>query len=156
MPDYLSAGAVGLASLAIYLVTLYPGLGGGGDAAKFQYIGSVLGTPHPPGYSLYVLLSFLFAQLPIGSLAYRINLMSAIAGMAAVVGVFITLRKLGCHRIVAACAALARPCDRLPWYRGVGAEVYALNAGLIGLIIWLALRWSATGRDLYLTVAASR
>lgn len=53
--DRLAAAAVGLLSLAGYLRTLYPRVGGGGDAVKFQYLGHVLGTAHAPGYPLYVL-----------------------------------------------------------------------------------------------------
>jgi len=43
---------VALVAFGVYLKTLFPGLGGGGDSAKFQYVGSVLGTPHPPGGSI--------------------------------------------------------------------------------------------------------
>src|SRR6185503_20312631 len=75
--DWLVGAMVALITFGVYLKTLFPGLGGGGDSAKFQYVGSVLGTPHPPGYPLYVLVSFCFAQIPFGTLAWRINAMSA-------------------------------------------------------------------------------
>ncbi|MEO6222321.1 MAG: hypothetical protein ABIP90_03660, partial [Vicinamibacterales bacterium] len=38
----------------VYLITIYPGLFGMGDAAKFSFVGKVLGTPHAPGYPMYV------------------------------------------------------------------------------------------------------
>jgi hypothetical protein len=34
---------------SIYSLTLLPGVGYSGDTAKFQYVGHVLGTDHPPG-----------------------------------------------------------------------------------------------------------
>ena len=82
-------------AFGVYLRTLFPGLGGGGDSAKFQYVGSVLGTPHPPGYPLYVLVSFCFAHIPVGSLAWRINAMSAFFATVAVVVTFLALRRAG-------------------------------------------------------------
>lgn len=63
--------------LTVYVRTLLPHLGGTEDTPKFQYLGYVLGTAHHPGYPLYVMVSHLFSYLPIGTLAYRINLMSA-------------------------------------------------------------------------------
>jgi len=140
---------------AIYLRTLYPGLGGGGDATKFQYLGSVLGTAHPPGYPLYVLVSYVFAQLPIGVLAYRINLMSACFGTATVVLAYVILVRVRCHPAVAAAAALGLAFDRYVWAKSVGAEVYALNAFLVALAVYFAIRWAdrRRDRDLFLSVA---
>ena len=151
----LGAAGVGLAAFVVYLLTLYPGVGGGGDAVKFQYVGSVLGTAHSPGYPLYVVVSYVFSLIPFGSLAYRINLMSAVCGAAAAAILFLTLARLRCHLVVAAVAALGLAYDRLLWGRSTGAEVYALNAALISLMLWTAVRWAETkrDRDLYAMVA---
>ena len=151
----LGAAGVGLAAFVVYLLTLYPGVGGGGDAVKFQYVGSVLGTAHSPGYPLYVVVSYVFSLIPFGSLAYRINLMSAVCGAAAAAILFLTLVRLRCHLVVAAVATLGLAFDRLLWGRSTGAEVYALNAALISLMLWTAVRWAETkrDRDLYAMVA---
>jgi hypothetical protein len=156
MARALGTAAVGLTAFVVYLLTLFPGLGGGGDSAKFQYLGSVLGTAHPPGYPLYVWISYLFSQLPIGSLAYRINLMSAFFGALAVVFVYLTLVRLRCHAGVAAAAALGLAFGRFFWERSLVAEVYSLNAALVALIVFLAVRWSESkrDRDLYFAIAA--
>lgn len=149
--------AVGAVAFVLYLKTLYPGLGGGGDVAKFQYLGGVLGTPHAPGYPLYILISFVFAHLPVGTPAFRINVMSAACGAAAVGLVCAILVRLRCHLGVAAAAALALACDRFLWGKSTAAEVYALGAVLTALIVWLAVRWGETGRDrdLYLTAGVA-
>ena len=42
-----------------------------------------LGLPHPPGYPLFDLIGRLFSILPIGSIAFRYNLLSAIATLTA-------------------------------------------------------------------------
>ena len=146
---------VGLAAFAIYLQTLVPGVGGGGDSAKFQYLGSVLGTAHPPGYPLYVFVSYAFSHLPMGSLAFRINLMSAFFGAVTVALVCATLGRIRCPPSAAAAAALGLAFGRFFWSKATVAEVYTLNAALVALVTWQALRWSDSGRrrDLYLTAA---
>src|SRR4051794_16344888 len=74
-----SAGT-GIAALLVYIRTLAPGLTDDVDTAMFQFIGRVLGVAHNPGYPLFVLLTHGFSWVPIGSLAYRINLFSALLG----------------------------------------------------------------------------
>ncbi len=153
--DWLIGALVALVTFGVYLKTLFPGLGGGGDSAKFQYVGSVLGTPHPPGYPLYVLVSFCFAQIPIASLAWRINAMSAFFATMSAVVCFLVLRRLGVGHVIAACVALALAFDHALWAFAVRAEVYALTGALTAVMVLCGLRWHTTRRerDLYLLVA---
>src|ERR1700679_2982454 len=37
-----------------------------------------LGLPHPPGYPLFDLLGHIFSWIPVGSVAFRFNLMSSV------------------------------------------------------------------------------
>ena len=102
-------------SFLLYLRTLYPGLNGIGDTPKFQFVGKVLGTPHPPGYPVHTLLGWLFAQLPFGNLAWRINLLSAVSASFAVVLVFVLTRRLGASAPAALAAALSFACGPVFW-----------------------------------------
>jgi hypothetical protein len=122
--DRLWTAGVGFIALATYVRTLAPGLTSDPDSAMFQFIGRVLGVAHNPGYPLYVLLTHAFSYLPIGSLAYRINLFSALCGAIAVSLMFLASRRLGCGRLVSAGAALgfAFACVLVA---GGLAEVYA-------------------------------
>ena len=72
-PERLVAALAGLFAFVIYVRTLYPGLVPRGDSPKFQFVGRIWGTPHNPGYPLYVVVSHYFSLVPIGTLAYRIN-----------------------------------------------------------------------------------
>jgi hypothetical protein len=139
----------------IYFRTLIPGLGGGGDAAKFQYLGSVLGTAHPPGYPLYIFVSYIFSHLPAGVMAFRMNLMSAFFAALTAAVATLTLDRLKCPPVVSAAAALGLAFGPIFWSKSTVAEVYTLNAALSSLIVWQALRWADSGRrrDLYLTAA---
>ncbi len=69
-----------IAVLTLYFLTLAPGVVGG-DAGEHQFAVPLLGIPHTTGYPLYVLVGKLWTLLlPIGSLAWRLNLFSAVGG----------------------------------------------------------------------------
>src|SRR5258707_12844820 len=78
-PAGVAAVGVFVVALVIYLRTLLPGPSFG-DWAEMQFIPAQLGIPHPTGYPLYVLLGWLFSLVPIGSWAYRADLLSAGGG----------------------------------------------------------------------------
>jgi len=130
---------------------MYPGLVGIGDTPKLQFVGSVLGTPHSPGYPLYIVLSWVFAQIPVGTLAYRINLFSVVCGACAAGLLALVLRELGCRSLIAVAGALAISFGSLYWSQSILAEVYALNALLFCAVLLFLVRWSRSraSRDLY-------
>src|SRR3989344_6509472 len=59
-----------------YLLTLSPTVSFG-DTGELITASATLGIPHPPGSPIWVLLSHLFTYIPVGSIAYRVNLSSA-------------------------------------------------------------------------------
>jgi hypothetical protein len=130
----------------VYVRTLAPGLVAVIDAPLFQFVGRVLGVGHNPGYPLYVLLTYPFSYLPIGSLSYRINLFSALFGALTVSLVFLLARRLGCRRIVSAAAALGMAFGHIFWSQAVIAEVYTLDCAIIAGMLLALLAWGQTGR----------
>jgi Protein O-mannosyl-transferase TMEM260-like len=153
--DVAWAAAAGLIALAVYIRTLAPGLTDDVDTAMFQFVGRVLGVPHNPGYPLYVLLTHAFSYLPIGSLAYRINLFSALFGALTVFLMFLVARQLGCRRVVSAAAALAFGFGQAFWSQSVIAEVYTLNAAIVAGVMLALLVWSETRRQVWYFVAVA-
>src|SRR5687767_1438380 len=144
--DALWAAAVGGAAFVVYLRTLAPGLVAVLDTPMFQFIGRVLGVPHNPGYPLYVLLTYPFSYLPVGSLPYRINLFSAIFGALTVSLAFLMARRLGCRRIISAAAALAMAFGHVFWSQAIIAEVYTLDSAIVAGMLLALLAWGQTGR----------
>lgn len=149
----LVPAGVGLMALAVYVATLLPATGWG-DIARFQYVAQVWGIPHRFGYPLYIALSRLFGYLPVGTLAYRVNLMSAVFAALAGVMVYSIIMQLVADRIAAASAALSFAFSQELWTQAVVAEVYTLNAFLIGAVILSLLVWHQTRRPgwLYLGI----
>lgn len=47
------------------------------DSGELILAASTLGVAHPPGFPLYTLVGFFFSKLPLGSMAFRLSLMSA-------------------------------------------------------------------------------
>src|SRR5688572_6250461 len=89
-----------LGALALYVRTLAPTLLLG-DSAEFQTLASTLGVAHPTGYPVYLLLGKLFTWLPTGSIAYRVNLLSASAAALGLALLYLLGRRLGCRRSAA-------------------------------------------------------
>ncbi|MDQ3931542.1 MAG: DUF2723 domain-containing protein [Actinomycetota bacterium] len=149
-------GSLGLvAALAIaYLRTLLPTMGFGGDTAKFEFVGYVLGVPHVPGYPLYTLFNFLFTHLvPVATIAYRANLLSAVFAVAAVATLDRTLLRLGTRRLLALATASAFGLTYTFWSHAVVAEVYTLTVLLLALGLHFLVRWEQTRRDADLLAA---
>mgnify|MGYP001813751557 CR=1 FL=1 len=139
----LVPAGVGVLSLIVYLQTMLPTVGWG-DVARFQYVAQVWGIPHRFGYPLYIALSRLFGYLPVGDLAYRINLMSAFFAALAAVMVCLIVMRLVDDWVAAASAALSFAFSRALWGQAVVAEVYSLNAFLIGAVVLILLVWHQT------------
>jgi hypothetical protein len=124
------------------------------DSPMLQAEVSVLGIGHPTGYPTYMMLTHLFTYLPFGDPAYRINLASAVYGIAAVLVVYLAGLRL-CNRSVAAAAgALAFGLSGAFWSQAVIAEVYTLEALLVALVILVLLVWRETRKDRYLLLSA--
>ena len=150
-------GIVAIASaavvFAVYVRTMYPGIFAVGDATKFAFVGRVLGTPHAPGYPLYVLVSHLFSYIPWGTLAHRMNGMSALFGAATVGLAYALGRSLASGPLAALAAALSLGFGESFWSRAIYAKTYTLNASIVAIGLLLLLRWGRTRRRPHLYAA---
>ena len=151
--DVTLAILVAVVTLAFFVVTLRADVGGTEDSPKFQFVGRVLGTSHSPGYPFYAMATWLFGWLPIRTLAYRINLFSAVCGAMSCVIVFLTSRRLDVHRLLAFAAALGAATIYPVWSNSVTAEVYTLAAVLSGSAIYFLIAFAQTGAVWRLYVA---
>src|SRR4030042_1235500 len=99
--DRFLALAVFLIALTVYALTLTPSLSYlSPDGSELATVPYVLGLAHSPGYPLYTWLGFLFSHLvPLGDVAYRINLMSAVMGALAAAGIYWILIRILPERI---------------------------------------------------------
>ena len=143
--DVTWAALTALLTFALFVATLRPDVGGTEDSPKFQFVGQVLGTAHTPGYPFYVVATYLFTRPPFGTLAYRVNLFSAVCGALACLCVFMTARRLGVSRPLSLAAALAAATSYPVWSNSVTAEVYTLAAVLSGFAVYFLIAFAQTG-----------
>ncbi len=142
--DLSIAVGVALAVLVIYLVTLAPGLLQD-DSAEMQTQAVTLGYAHPTGYPVYLLIAKLSTFIPVGEVAYRVNLLSAVMGSLAAGLVYVLGRLLTGMRWVAVVGAVGLAVSPTLWSQAVIAEVYTSSVVCtVGVLLGLE-RWRQTG-----------
>jgi hypothetical protein len=125
------------------------------DGGEFQFVPWLPGIAHPTGYPLYVLLGWLWTHLlPIGEVAWRMNLLSAVLAAATVGLVYAVARRMldltlpetpDLARLLAAVIAAATwAVSHTFWTQAIIAEVYALHALLVATILWLVVYYPLT------------
>ncbi|MCK5845582.1 MAG: DUF2723 domain-containing protein, partial [Victivallales bacterium] len=115
-----------LATVALYLGTALPGIGWG-DGVDFVLCAHYLGVPHPTGYPLIALLGKLASFIPVGTLAFRVGLLSSIAGAAAAAVFFRLAVRLGRSLMVGQYATGILVFSTFLWQQAISIEVYSLN-----------------------------
>lgn len=116
----------------------------------------ILGIAHPTGFPLYVLLGYVFSRaVPITTVAFRLNLFSALC----VSGACLVLYKVATHlRTPRACALIAClwfAVAGVVWSHAVRAEVHDLALLLCSLVVFWLLKWMRDGEQRSLLSAAS-
>lgn len=112
---------------------------GAADTFEFQVVAPALGVAHPTGYPLLILLGKLFSLIPLGQVAWRVNLVSVTFATLATVLLYVSLVRLTGQRAIPALAAACLAFSRPFWSQAVQVEVYALNAAFVTAILWLLI-----------------
>jgi hypothetical protein len=141
-----------IASFALYIRTLAPSLLAG-DSAEFQTIAYTLGIGHPTGYPVYILLAKLFTFLPVGEIAYRVNLFSAFCAALTVALTYLILRKLSAAVLSALYGSLALALFSMFWKYASIAEIYTASAACLAFILFAVLHWKETNNPRWLFIA---
>jgi hypothetical protein len=150
--DGVFAAAVFAAAMTLYVRTLANGLLLG-DSAEYQVLFQTLALAHPTGYPITILLGHLISLIvPVGSLAFRANLVSAFFGSLALAMVYLAGRVLsrtashtGGTRLAALVGPVALGLGQLFWWHSVIAEMYTPSAFMIAVVILLLALWRRNG-----------
>ncbi|MEZ4590700.1 MAG: DUF2723 domain-containing protein [Chloroflexota bacterium] len=138
---------VALPLLPVYLSTMSRTVGQA-DTFEFQVVAPQLGIAHPTGYPLYLLLGKLFSLLPFGSVAWRINVGTAVLATIALIFFFKILWELWGGVETAASAplsagvlgAVVMGLTSTLFSQAIAAEVYALHALVVCVALWIMLQ----------------
>ncbi len=174
--DRIAFAAASIVAFAGYWYTLAPSVTLE-DSGGFLTAAHNLGVPHPPGYPVWTILAWIWQWIiPFGSIAWRVNLMSAFFGALAVGLAALLISKSGqvmasrcgflqvladepaLRRIILASsvsASLILAFSPVMWSQAVITEVYTLSAFLLMVTLALLYRWSfETERHGWLYLAA--
>ncbi len=116
------------------------------DAGELTTVGATLGIAHPTGYPLYTLLARLAALMPAGSVAVRVNVLSALLGSCAAFVFYLLLRRLLRDPLLALLPTGLLAFSHTLWNTSLSAEVYPLTALFITLLLLLIRPLSASAR----------
>ncbi len=135
------AGSLVAASVAalVYALTLSPSVGAG-DSGELILAAHTLGIPHPPGYPLWLLLARGVDLFPWGSVALKVNALSAILSALAVALFYRLAARCGLNRPGRIAATLIFGGSTLVWSSAVQAEVYSLATTMFLAISLAAVR----------------
>ena len=134
----------------VYLSTVAPGLtwaNRGSDGGDLMTAAATNGIAHPSGYPFYLFIAKIFQILPVGSLAFRTNLMSVFFAILTALLVYAIVSRYllaGQNTYCVACiaglsAGFATGFSPLFWSQAVITEVYTLHSFLIVFIVYLTL-----------------
>ena len=143
-----------LVTVVVYFTTFYRTVPFW-DSGEFIAVSYILGIPHPPGTPFYVLLGRIATLIPWGSIAERVNGLSAVAAALAVWLTYLTGLRLvrlvqgpearrsdeWIEIVAAFSGALMLAFSDSFWENSIEAEVYSLMSLAQILVFWLGLRW---------------
>ena len=147
-PDWLAAAAAWLAAQVGYFFSTQPNVGLL-DSGEFLTAAVHMGVPHPTGYPLWTIGSWLFQLLPIGNNAWEVNLFSGVCtalavGLTALL-LCSSMRWAGISDRLAQVLswgwAIALAFSVSVWSQAVIAEVYALHVLAVMLYLVAIYRW---------------
>ncbi|MDD2856502.1 MAG: DUF2723 domain-containing protein, partial [Desulfuromonadaceae bacterium] len=139
---------------SIYMATLAPSVTFF-DSGEFITAASSLGSAHSPGYPLFLMYSKLFSWIPLGNIAFRINVATAFSSSLACLMVYLLTTELlkrkngltenNFNRIAVKFAGLAAALSfavtpRL-WLQSNHDKPYPLLAFIAAIIFYILLKW---------------
>lgn len=168
--QYMISLIIFLLTFLVYLSTLCPTVPGD-DSGELITVCYTLGIAHPPGYPLYALIGKLFTLIPVRSIAFRVNMMSAFFASLTAALIYLIILELSrpdnssenrvtqamdqeqrtgnsrfpalLTNLAAVSAALLFAFSKTLWSQAVIAEVYTIMVFFVALMIFMLLKWRA-------------
>jgi hypothetical protein len=168
-PSRLAPLPIFLLTFVLYAATAAPGTLFG-DPSEYQFIPAILGIAHPPGYAFYTLLAKLWQiVVPLGTIAFRTNLLAAAVGAWVVTAVYLIVHNLqplisnpqsptptlqAPMLLPPLFTALSLAASPDFWQHAIHANAHIVSAALTTTHLWLLIRWWRTGHNRWLAAFA--
>ncbi|MCV0402155.1 MAG: DUF2723 domain-containing protein [Chloroflexi bacterium] len=147
-----AAALVVVLAFGIYLRTMLPSTGFW-DTGEAQTVPPTLSIFHPTGFPVYAMFGWAWSQLPIGEVAWRMNLLSSVSvalasGFVALsTGLLVRERDRALRATAAGVAGAAFAFASEPWENAARADVHAISILSVTILVWLVLTWGRAERS---------
>jgi hypothetical protein len=116
------------------------------DTADLQTVPYILGIPYPTGFPGYVLVGWLWSHVfTVGSVAWRLNVLAAIASAGTAAALAALLITLGAATAIGFGAALTFAFAAIPWTHATYVDVHPVAFCAVAWAAVYAARWSRSG-----------
>jgi hypothetical protein len=133
----------------VYILTLEPKLVGGDTSWYANQLPQMYLLP-PTGYPTFSLLAKLMSLIPLGDLAYRLNLFSAIFGALTILFLSLAINKIVKNEIISLISSLILAFILPFWTVANRLEFDTLNSFFVALTFFSALLYNETKRRSHL------
>jgi hypothetical protein len=117
------------------------------DTGDLQTVPYILGIPYPTGFPGFVLIGWLWSHLlPLGAVAWRMNLLAATATALTVAAVVAALGVVGIESLVALGAGAIFAGAATIWEHATYVDVHPVSFAAVAFALVFALRWERDGR----------
>jgi hypothetical protein len=131
--------------LGVYVASLRGGVSLW-DTGDLQTVPYILGIPYPTGFPGFVLAGWVWTHLlPVGAVAWRMNLLSAAASAASASALVAFGLTAGIGEAPALAAAAVFAFANLPWNHATYIDVHPVSFCLTAWALVFALRWFRDG-----------
>jgi hypothetical protein len=117
------------------------------DTGDLQTVPYILGIPYPTGFPGFVLAGWVWSHtVPLGNVAWRLNLLGAVACAGTAAALAALLLALGTAAAVAFGAAVAYALAYVPWTHATYVDVHPIAFCAVAWAVAFAARWGRSGR----------
>jgi hypothetical protein len=117
------------------------------DTGDLQTVPYILGIPYPTGFPAYVIAGWLWSHaVPFGNVAWRLNLLGAVACAGTAAALAALLIALGAATAIAFGAAAAYALAETPWSHATYVDVHPIAFCAVAWSAVAAVRWSRGAR----------
>jgi len=138
--EFLVYQGIFFITFIVYIITIAPTLTSE-DSGELIAAAHSLGIPHPPGYPFWTSIAKLFSLIPLGSIPFRCNLLSAFCAALAMAVIYRILFRLTGHRVISISCVLLFAFSPMMWSQAVITEVYSLHVLLYSIMLDRFLLW---------------
>ncbi len=146
----ICSSVIAIIPFVVYILTLEEKLVGGDTSSYAFQLPQMMILP-PTGYPVFSIIGKLFSIIPIGELAYRLNMISAVFGSLTILFLFLAINNITKNIFASFTAGLCFAFSFPYWHVSNRLEFDTLNSFIIAVVLFAISRYNdnPTVKNLY-------